>query len=187
MAEESQTVDYEALRERAGEDALTDGDLDVIADVAVDFLKAVCHCFGENTCSIDEFEGEDGELILNIEGGDLAILIGRHGRCLEALQTLLTSMMNQTFGFYYPVIVDIEGYRQRRREKVVSMARRAASRVRRNGNDYRLPAMNAYERRLVHIALRNDTGLITHSEGDDPNRYVVVTAVRERDTPALYD
>ena len=148
MAEEGQTVDYEALRERAEEDALTDRDLDAIADVAVDFLKGVCHCFGENTCSIDEFEGEDGELILNI-------------------------------GFYYPVIVDIEGYRQRRREKVISMARRAASRVRRNGSDYRLPAMSAYERRLVHIALRDDMAVVTHSEGEDPNRYVVVTGVRD--------
>ena len=179
MAEESQTVDYEALRERAEEDALTDRDLDAIADVAVEFLKGMCRCFGENACSIDEFEGEDGELILNIEGGDLAILIGRHGRCLEALQTLLTSVMNQTFGFYYPVIVDIEGYRQRRREKVISMARRAASRVRRNGSDYRLPAMSAYERRLVHIALRDDMAVVTHSEGEDPNRYVVVTGVRD--------
>ena len=66
--------------------ALTDEETDVVADLAVGFLKEILSLFGETSSSIDEYDGEDGELILDVNGGDLAVLIGRHGRTLDALQ-----------------------------------------------------------------------------------------------------
>ena len=65
---------------------LTDEEMDRIADLAVGYLKEILALFGETSSSIDEYDGEDGELILDVNGGDLAVLIGRHGRTLDALQ-----------------------------------------------------------------------------------------------------
>ena len=80
-------------------------------------------------------------------------------------------------GFHYPVVIDIESYKERRRQKVTSMARSAASRVVRQHRSVSLPPMTAYERRLVHIALRDDEHVDTHSEGSDTNRHVVIELV----------
>ena len=85
--------------------------------------------------------------------------------------------MSRRLGFRYPVAVDVEGYRSRRHDKVVSMARSAASRAVRQHGSVSLPSMSAYERRLVHIALREDDRVDTHSEGTDPERRVVIVAL----------
>ena len=95
---------------------------------------------------------------------------------LDAFQMLVSSLVNRKLGFHFPVIVDIEGYKNRRKQKIETIALSAASRAKTNGR-VRLKPMNAYERRLVHLALLNDDGIITHSEGEDPERYVVITAV----------
>lgn len=175
---DTNTTSYEEIKqtfEETGE--LTDKQLDVVADLSVSILRSILSCFGENNCSIDEFDGKEGELILDINGGDLAILIGRHGVTLDALQVVFTSLLNNRLGFHYPVSVDVESYKSRRREKVQSMARNAASRATKFGKPVRLPSMNAYERRLVHIALRGNDQISTHSEGVDPERFVVITSV----------
>lgn len=177
MAEVSPAEEYAEIRQHLEANELSEQDLDAIADVVVEFLRDVLHCFGENTCSIEEFEGEDGDLILNVTNGNLAVLIGRHGRVLESLQHLASSVATRTLGFYYPVSVDIESYRERRKARIVSLAHRAASKVHRSGGSVRLPVMNPYERRLAHIALRDDDGVTTYSEGEDPDRYVVVAEV----------
>lgn len=168
--------DLIAAAEKAFEagEALSDEQLDAVADVAIEILQSLLACFGENSCSIDEYDGDEGELILDVNKGNLAILIGRHGVTLDALQVVFSSMLSKRIGFHYPIVVDIEGYKSRRREKVQSLARSAAARVKKTGKPARLSPMNAYERRLVHLALRDDEGVATHSEGDDPNRYVVI-------------
>lgn len=172
---EEAPVTLESLQEHyATGTALNDGEVDMIADIAVGHLRDILACFGEEGATIDEFEGEEGELILDVSGGDLAILIGRHGRTLEALQLLLSSLVNRELGFHFPVTVDIEGYRERRRNAVTSQAIRAAARVKKTGREVKLSPMNAYERRLVHLALRDDEEITTVSEGEDPDRRVVV-------------
>ena len=75
------------------------------------------------------------------------------------------------------MVVDIEGYKSRRNDKVTSMAHSAAARAVRQHGSVALPPMSAYERRLVHIALRDNAAVETHSEGVDPERRVVVTAL----------
>lgn len=155
---------------------LTDDETDKVADVAVEYLRELLGFFGETQCSIDEYDGDNGELILDVNGGDLAVLIGRHGRTLDSLQMVLSSLMSSTLKFYYPIVVDIEGYKTRRKFKVQGLAKAAASRARKQGR-VALAPMNAYERRLVHLALVDDDTVTTHSEGEDPNRRVVITAV----------
>lgn len=170
---------YAQLREHYAEGVeLTDEEVDTIADVAVGFLRGILALFGEEDASIDEYEGDDGELILDVTGGDLAVLIGRHGRTLDALQMVVSSLMSSTLRFHYPVVVDVEGYKNRRKEKLRGIALSAASRAKRQHSKVSLPPMNAYERRLIHLALVDDSEVTTHSEGEDPSRHVVITALR---------
>ncbi len=157
---------------------LTEEETDKIADVAVGYLRDILGFFSEDKSSIDEYDGDEGELILDINGGNLAVLIGRHGRTLDALQMVLSSLMSSNLKFHYPVVVDIEGYKSRRKDKVRTIALSAAARAKRQGSAVSLAPMNAYERRLVHIALVDDDEVATHSEGEDPDRYVVITPVK---------
>ena len=180
-ADQSLTTDaadeFSSIREpfEAGAE-LTEEETDKVADVAVEYLRELLGFFGETSCSIDEYDGDNGELILDVNGGDLAVLIGRHGRTLDALQLVLSSLMSSTLKFYYPIVVDIESYKSRRKSKVQGLARVAAAKARKQGRVAMAP-MNAYERRLVHLALHDDDSVTTHSEGEDPNRRVVITAV----------
>lgn len=165
-----------ARKYKAGEE-LSDEELDTIADVALSVIRAILKHFDAEDSPIDEYEGDDGELILDVTAPNLAVLIGRHGRTLESLQSLFSLIVSRRLGFRYPVVVDIEGYKSRRNEKVASMARSAAARAVRQHGSVTLPPMSAYERRLVHIALRDNASVETHSEGVDPERRVVVTPI----------
>lgn len=121
--------DFASIREHyeAGV-VLTDEETDKIADVAVEYLRSLLAYFGETSSSIDEYDGDNGELILDVNGGDLAVLIGRHGRTLDSLQMVLSSLMSSRMKFYFPVVVDIESYKTRRKNKVQGLARSAAQR-----------------------------------------------------------
>jgi spoIIIJ-associated protein len=162
----------EELRVRASAaDELSDEDLDKVADTAVAALQTVLDHFGIEGSNIEEYEGDEGEIILDVVGGDLALLIGRHGRTLDALQALVSAITNRQLGFRYPVVVDVEGYRH----KIEDIARRAAERASRQHIAVRLRPMTAYERRVVHVALRDDRRIATASEGEEPFRMVVIS------------
>lgn len=156
--------------------ALTDDEVDMVADCALGVLRGLLRFFDAADAPIDEYNDEDGELVFDVQSSQLAVLIGRHGRTLESLQAMFTLMVSRKLGFRYPVSVDIEGYRNRRRDKLVSMAQSAASRAVRQHEPVALPPMSAYERRVVHLALRDDSRVETHSDGVEPNRHVVVQA-----------
>jgi len=153
---------------------LSDDDLDRVADTAVKALKTILGSFGIEGATVEEYEGDEGEIILDVVGGDLALLIGRHGRTLDALQTLVSAITSRELGFRHPVIVDVEGYRHRRRQKLEDIARRSADRSAHQHIPVRLRPMTAYERRVVHVALRDDRRITTQSEGEDPFRVVVI-------------
>lgn len=154
---------------------LTDEELDQVADAAVEALKGVLERFGVDSPTVEEYEGDEGEIILDVMGGDLGLLIGRHGKTLDALQAVVAAMVTRKLGFRYPVIVDIEGYRHRRRQKIEEIARRAADRAARQKTQIRLRPMTAYERRIVHVTLRNDRRIVTGSEGAEPYRQIVIS------------
>ena len=160
-------------------EGLSDAEIDKVADTAISYVREILAFFGEKKVSIDEYEGDEGELILDVSGGDLAVLIGRHGRTLDAFQMVLSSYLANKMKFHYPVVVDIEGYKSRRKEKVEQLARAAAARAKRQRGSVKLAPMNAYERRIAHLALLADEEVSTHSEGEDPERRVVITYVRQ--------
>ena len=157
---------------------LTDDEIDLVADTAITYVRELLGFFGEKKVSIDEYEGDEGELLLDVSGGDLAVLIGRHGRTLDSLQMIVSSFMGNRRKFHYPIVIDIEGYKSRRKEKLVNLAHSAAARAKRQHGRISLAPMNAYERRIVHLALLDDVEVTTHSEGVDPERRVVITYVR---------
>jgi len=164
----------EALRVSEERAVLTEEELDKVADTAVSVIQSILKTFKIES-TIDEYEGEDGDIILDIVGGDLAILIGRHGKTLDSLQTLVSAATSRQLGFRYPILVDVEGYRGRRREKLEDIARRTADRVARQGHAVRLRPMTSYERRVIHMALREDRRVVTGSDGEEPARAVVVS------------
>ncbi len=150
-------------------------DLDRIADISIETLQGILAHFDVGEITIDEYEGDEGELILDITGDDLAVLIGRYGRTLDSLQFLISAINFRKLGFRYPVVVDVEGYKSRQRDKIENIARSAARRAVTQDRDIPLRPMNPYERRLVHIALKDDNRVTTESEGEGPNRHVVVS------------
>lgn len=164
----------EKAEARDGEVEVTDEELDHIADVAIAALQDILKYFNVGEVTIDEYEGDDGELILDITGDDLAILIGRHGKTLEALQFIVSAITVRSIGFRYPVIIDVEGYKARQREKLESLARNAAAKAANQHRSVKLRPMTPYERRIVHIALRDDERVDTASEGEGAGRHVVV-------------
>ena len=153
---------------------VTEEELDAIADTAIAALQDILKYFNVGEVTIDEYEGDEGELILDITGDDLAILIGRHGRTLDALQFVVSAITVRSMGFRYPVIVDVEGYKSRQREKLESIARSTANKAASQHRSVKMRPMTPSERRIVHIALRDDDRVDTASEGEGSARHVVV-------------
>jgi spoIIIJ-associated protein len=113
-------------------------------------------------------------LIVNIEGKDLSILIGPHAETLNALQYISGLIIGKQLGHSLPLVVDVEGYRQRRSREVRLLARRMAEQAVRTGKRQYLEPMPANERRLVHIELRDHPDVKTESVGEEPHRKVTV-------------
>ena len=157
---------------------LTDEELDNIADTAIAALKDILRYFNVGEITIDEYEGDEGELILDITGDDLAVLIGRHGKTLEALQFIISAITVRKIGFRFPVIIDVEGYKNRQRQKLESLARSSANKAASQGRSIKLRPMTPYERRIIHVALRDDSRVDTASEGEGAARHVVVVPVK---------
>ncbi|WP_261429043.1 Jag family protein [Berryella wangjianweii] len=157
---------------------LTDEELDHVADTAIAVLKDILKYFNISEVTIDEYDGDEGELILDITGPDLAVLIGRHGRTLEALQFIVSAITVKNIGFRFPVIVDIEGYKNRQRQKIEALARSAAAKAVKIHRSVKLRPMSPYERRIVHVALRDNERVRTASEGEGSARHVVVLPSR---------
>jgi len=134
-------------------------------------------------------EGGAPRLHLQIEGEDVGILIGKHGQTLQSFQYLLNLTLNNRPAGETQVtepenslrvVVDAGGYRARRATALEQSARDAAARAKRDRRAIRLEPMPAHERRLVHIALRDDTEVTTGSEGREPYRHVIITPARMR-------
>ncbi len=113
---------------------------------------------------------------------DMGLLIGRRGQTLSALQLLVAMMANRPLPpeERRRIILDVEGYRERREIALRSLARNSADRAKRSGRPVRLEALNPRERRIVHLALADDPAVTTRSEGEDPNRVIVIVPRRSR-------
>lgn len=124
-----------------------------------------------------EFQVEEQQRTINVElrGSDMGVLIGKRGQTLDALQHLTNLAANKTQEERWKIKIDTENYRKRRKETLENLARNIAHKVRKTKRSVALEPMNPFERRVIHAVLQNDRYVATHSEGDEPNRYVVVT------------
>lgn len=113
-------------------------------------------------------------ILLNLHGEGLGILIGKHGQTLDALQYLTNLAAGKAFHHHYFVLLDVENYRERRKDTLEALARRLAAKVKRTGEPVKLEPMAAGERRIIHLALQDDGAVTTESEGEAPHRYVVI-------------
>jgi spoIIIJ-associated protein len=125
-------------------------------------------------CAVSVEERED-EVLVTCDGGDLGLLIGKHGQTIDAIQYLVNAIVLRA----YPddrrdVVVDAAGYRARRTATLESLALRTADAVRASGQPEELEPMTAVERKIVHLCLKEVDGVETASDGTEPNRYVVV-------------
>lgn len=175
--EEDEAEDIEASSDGSVSD-ISDEELDAIADTAIDTLQNILKHFDVGEVTIDEYDGDEGELILDITGEDLAVLIGRHGKTLDALQLLVSAITVRSIGYRYPIVIDVEGYKARQRQKLENIARSSANRAATQHRSIKLRPMTPYERRIVHIALRDDDRVETASEGEGADRHVVVIPVK---------
>ena len=125
--------------------------------------------------TIDMGTDAEGNVYGFINGDTLGILIGRRGETLDALQYLTSLKVNRGRDSYTRVTLDTENYRAKREDTLIRLANRMANRALRTGRKVSLEPMNPYERRIIHFALQQNEGVTTHSEGDEPNRHVVIT------------
>ena len=153
-------------------------DAEVVADSAAGkaqaFLKELTHLMGvevEVAVGLDE----EGNVFVRMTGDTLGILIGRRGETLDALQYLTSLKVNRGQEGYTRVTLDTENYRAKREDTLVRLANRMANRAVKTGRKVSLEPMNPYERRIIHSALQANEAVDTHSEGDEPNRHVVIT------------
>jgi len=148
-------------------------------DLACDFIKEICRCM--NVEADYQVSQRNEHWYVDITGTELGILIGRRGDTLEALQYLTNLAVARKLAERVRIIVDVEGYRQRREETLVRLAQRLADKVKRTGTRVVLEPMNPHERRIIHTALQEDLRILTFSEGEDLNRRVVISLKKSRD------
>jgi spoIIIJ-associated protein len=124
--------------------------------------------------TVDITETED-ELRATVNGDELGLLIGKHGATIDALQHLAVRIVFPHADRDKQLVIDAAGYRERREEALQRQADRAISEALRYGRAVELEPMRALERKVVHLYIRDRTDVETHSEGDEPDRRLVIT------------
>ena len=145
-----------------------------IKEKAVTFLKELFRVMDEEIEIDTDFNYQDNELGISLSGGDMGVLIGKRGQTLDSLQYLVSLVVNKHRDVYIRVKLDTENYRERREQKLKSLARNIAHKVKKTRKPVSLEPMNPYERRIIHSALQRDPYVTTYSEGEDPFRHIVV-------------
>lgn len=141
---------------------------------AQQFLMKVTEMMGVQV-SVHSRRDEQGNVRVDMFGDTLGILIGRRGETLDALQYLSSLHINHGRDEYTRVTLDTESYRAKREEALTRLANRMANRAVKTGRKVVMEPMNPYERRILHSALQGNEAVTTHSEGEEPNRHVVIT------------
>ena len=144
-------------------------------DVVKDFLTEVFDKMNLEVEIITKFDEIEGVIDIELKGPEMGVLIGKRGQTLDSLQYLTNLAVNRKSDNYLRVKIDTEDYRRRRKETLENLAKNMAYKVKRTKRPVSLEAMNPYERRIIHSALQNDKYIVTHSEGEEPYRHVVIT------------
>ena len=150
-----------------------------IEDRAIDFLNQVFQSMNMEVSITAEYNPEEREMNINMEGSDMGILIGKRGQTLDSLQYLVSLVVNKKKEEYIRVKLDTENYRERRKETLETLAKNIAYKVKRTKHSVSLEPMNPYERRIIHAALQNDKYVVTRSDGEEPFRHVIISLKRD--------
>lgn len=163
------------VRVRVTREELDMDALEEQADLAADFVEDLLAKMGIDATAEPNVVNDHMYVdILGDDEDDMALLIGRHGATLEALQELTRMVVGRRLDERCRVIIDVEDYRKRREEKMIDRALQVARRVLETGQEEALDPMNPYERKLVHDAVADLGGLETSSRGEEPERSVVI-------------
>ena len=161
-----------------GDDESFEGDPETPEEAtALDFVTKVLSGIGVRG-NITSHRDED-TIFINVSGRDVGAIIGRRGETLDAMQYLTSLVVNRYSEQRYRIVLDIGGYRKRREETLVALAKRTAEKVVKAQKSYEMEPMSATERRVIHSTLQDYPGVTTFSEGESPNRCVIISPSKE--------
>ncbi len=167
---ESKTIDTNALSDEEKQA------LKVSKTVVVELLERMRVKAVVEPCYIAPEDDKDERIILiDIQGNDLSILIGRRSETLNALQYIASLIVSKELGRWVPMMIDVQGYRKRRDRQLRQLGRKMAEQAIQTGRRQVLEPMPANERRVIHLELRNHPEVITESMGDEPYRKVTIS------------
>ena len=154
-------------------------DRDKVIDAAEDFLRDVFAAM--NLEVIMKIDDAEDSCLIELSGKGLGVLIGRRGQALDALQYLLNLAVNRKNAEEkVHFILDVEGYRHRREEALIKLAKGVAERAIKTRREVKLEPMNRHERKIIHTVLQDNDRVETHSAGEEPYRYIIVSPRRGR-------
>jgi len=163
-------------------------DREDITEVAKQVLETLLELIGVSASVIplpgflvEEEAGVPTSITLNVEGEDLGILIGRRGQTLSCLQYLVRIIVGHRTKTWLPIIIDVEGYKQRRCNALQALAWRIAEQVKTRKTPFTLEPMPAFDRRIIHLALATHPDVYTESSGEGEARRVVILPKEQPD------
>ncbi len=156
-----------------------EGTVELVGRRAVEVAEHIVSEIGVENVHIATALTDDGEITLNIEGDNLGLIIGRRGETLDALQLIVAIAANRSLDDGARIILDAEDYRRRHRDSLHEMALEYAADAKKRGQEVVIPDLKAYERRIVHMALRDDPGVETYSEGEGRDRILVISPTEQ--------
>jgi spoIIIJ-associated protein len=137
----------------------------------------------KHSVSMEVDEADEKFLKVTIEGEDIGHVIGYRGNTLNALQLIFSQMLSREIGENVTVLVDVNGFRERRKRYLESLALRAVQQARESKQDIELPPLSPYERRVIHILLKKEEDISTESVGEGEDRHIVIKFSPQKETP----
>ena len=146
-----------------------------VLEYAKKFVKDIVEAMGL-TVNL-ETRRTDNNIQIKIHTDNNSIIIGKNGRTLSSLQTLVRQAIFVQTGIYVNIVLDVENYKEKIAKNIEFLAKKLAREVQKTKIDVKMDSMNSYERRLVHEILKDFKGIKTESEGEEPNRCVVIKSI----------
>ena len=146
---------------------------------AEDFLKKFFEKAGRDIKCESTWDEEGNSLIIAVSGENISDFIGKNGRVIDSLQYITSLAVNKKIEDFVRILIDIDGYREKRKQDLIRLALDTAERVKGEGVSVSLDPMNPYERRIIHMALQTDPDIKTESRGIEPERFLVIMPAEE--------
>lgn len=157
---------------------VSDEELDKIADTSIETVREIAQFFELGEIEVSEFEGDEGELILDLDGEDLSVLIGHHGSTIQSFQQMVSLITSIKLGYKYPVTIDVHGYKSRQKNKLEDLAYKMANKALNQNRKVNLRPMSPYDRRIIHMVLSDEQDVETYSVGEGKDRHVVIKPIQ---------